>query len=594
MIPIQHFIFGFQKFQVDSIFFESNHECQLKNSESISFELPPDKEGSISFDGIGNSLPLQFLQNHTMIENIKIISHLKTQHAVLSIIHVHDDGSQTTVFEDEIDTHEGQWESPWLPLTGPGGRYYLSVSFRGDFLIGETAWWSDAKTDLTPSFLVSTTTFKREKYVLDLIPEILAYKPLARLNLSFLVVDNGRTLSMEQFPEDSRLTLFSQTNLGGTGGFMRAFIHAQNIGAKYLAISDDDIVMHPETLYRMIIFQILSKSPTGFGALMLSMQQPTIAMEQGGFLDLDSIANFKTINTKTSLSDAAQTGKLYEEHPPAYSGWWLFSAPVESLSFIPPYFIYADDILTGYLLKRKNVSTAVPPNCFVWHGELSSKISFWKRYFRWRNHLITRMILEKRLGWHHVIRMKSFWKSLVEYLACYDYELANLFSKAVIDALTPPQKWISEEKDHAGTIQALMKIGPKESSLGDSLSKQNQDLIWKNKSKIQRGLRKIFYYVSVASYLNPFARTATSNGRLVSRFDGDYEAWKWVGFSRIAVIDHNNDGYVCQRSWSRLLGSLILAAKATVLYFMNYKKVAHSYSRFAIDASVWLKIFDQK
>lgn len=177
MIPIQHFIFGFQKFQVDSIFFESNHECQLKNSESISFELPPDKEGSISFDGIGNSLPLQFLQNHTMIENIKIISHLKTQHAVLSIIHVHDDGSQTTVFEDEIDTHEGQWESPWLPLTGPGGRYYLSVSFRGDFLIGETAWWSDAKTDLTPSFLVSTTTFKREKYVLDLIPEILAYKP---------------------------------------------------------------------------------------------------------------------------------------------------------------------------------------------------------------------------------------------------------------------------------------------------------------------------------------------------------------------------------------------------------------------------------
>ena len=51
MIPIQHFIFGFQKFQVDSIFFESSHDYQLKNSESISIELPPDKDlfiGSIT------------------------------------------------------------------------------------------------------------------------------------------------------------------------------------------------------------------------------------------------------------------------------------------------------------------------------------------------------------------------------------------------------------------------------------------------------------------------------------------------------------------------------------------------------------------
>ena len=129
---------------------------------------------------------------------------------------------------------------------------------------------------------MSITAFKRDDFVLPLLKDLCDYHPLKKFNLTFLVVDNGLTLNRSQLPNDHRVRFIPQINLGCTSGFMRGLLEAKSLKTDFMVIADDDIVMPPETLYRMLVFQSLSINPIAVGAAMFVIRNPNILWEQGG------------------------------------------------------------------------------------------------------------------------------------------------------------------------------------------------------------------------------------------------------------------------------------------------------------------------
>ena len=98
--------------------------------------------------------------------------------------------------------------------------------------------------------------------------------------------DHQQELAPLQESLGAKLQIIEQGNIGGSGGFSRGMYEAATAGAStYVINCDDDIVIEPESLIRMMTFADFATRPTIVGAHMFDLNNRSVLHTFGEVVD---------------------------------------------------------------------------------------------------------------------------------------------------------------------------------------------------------------------------------------------------------------------------------------------------------------------
>ncbi|NMA78903.1 MAG: glycosyltransferase family 2 protein, partial [Actinomycetales bacterium] len=260
-----------------------------------------------------------------------------------------------------------------LPLSafGDGGWYWFDAYASGDdFTILGAEWTADADLARTEgTFSIAMTTMNKVEYCLENIRTIAEDSALRELLDVMYVVDQGSD-RLNDHPEDlgplqealgAQLEVIEQGNIGGSGGFSRGMYEASTSGsATYVINCDDDIVIEPESLIRMVTFADFATRPTLVGAHMFDLNNRSVLHAFGEIVDPWTIQPALPTSAPEMQHDFAQqplrsTPWLHRRTDVDYNGWWTCLIPTETVRAIGlslPVFIKWDDTEYGLRARR--------------------------------------------------------------------------------------------------------------------------------------------------------------------------------------------------------------------------------------------------
>ena len=302
-----------------------------------------------------------------------------------------------------------------LPLSafGDGGWYWFDAYASGDdFTILGAEWTADADLARTEgTFSIAMTTMNKVEYCLENIRTIAEDSALRELLDVMYVVDQGSD-RLNDHPEDlgplqealgAQLEVIEQGNIGGSGGFSRGMYEASTSGsATYVINCDDDIVIEPESLIRMVTFADFATRPTLVGAHMFDLNNRSVLHAFGEIVDPWTIQPALPTSAPEMQHDFAQqplrsTPWLHRRTDVDYNGWWTCLIPTETVRAIGlslPVFIKWDDTEYGLRARRHGYPTVSLPGAAVWHVTWADKNDAldWQVYFHERNRIITALL----------------------------------------------------------------------------------------------------------------------------------------------------------------------------------------------------------
>lgn len=371
---------------------------------------------------------------------------------------------------------------------------------------------------------------------------------------------------------------------------MRGLHHAHSTGVDYLVtIADDGLILPPEILYRLMILQSLVKEPLSIGAMMLYLDRPTVVLEQGARVSIETHDPMHSINTQVDLLQPESFKHLYREQSCDYTGSWLMSDPVTVLHYLPAFFLYLDDVLQGLLLKQDGIRTIVPPHLFIWQTFGNDFKSF-KGYAWFRNELAMR--LGGGLSVQRLSTIFWFFRRIRRSLTNYDYDRALLLLISFEDVLRP-SGWAEDPISGADRIRQIRKSDPVLLDFSSRLSTIYAPAKQRKRSRLVSGTQRVFSFLTIAGYLNPLARSVASDGGLVFRYQGDNDVWQWAGYRQVAVIDADKRGYLCERSWKRMTNILARTISASIRWFFSTGRLRKEYRKpSAAYQKMWAETFE--
>ena len=576
-ICLQNFLFEYAPIGMETLWGHSSHPVKRSETKISGNYIPENTDVTVSFDGLANQFPVDYFRLFSTITRVRLTTFLVADSAHLSILQTSPGGKTTLLFDQKITNFSGKLSTDWIDINNLNGSLHLQVIYRGSLEISQTAWIGESETAIpSPSTLLSITAFKRDEFVLPLLESLCCYGPLSLLDLKILVVDNGGTLAPGKMPNDPRLLFVPQENLGCTSGVMRALTIARDLNTDFMVIADDDIVLPPEMLYRLFIFQIVSNRPISVGAGMLTLQNPDMLWEKGSQVLSSGLNALKPLHKRTHLGNPENINSLFKVDNPDYTALWLMSAPTSRLSFLPAFFIYYEDVLQGLLLKKNGVQIVVPPHIFLWHATLEKRGAFWKRYLWVRNDLATRYLNPEKL--RPISVAFSFLNLMTKLIMSYDYKLANYHLRAFKEAITD-SSWAMDPLGEKGKTDALIRENPAQIDLSPNLPTGFHQQSQEKGPRIFRIARRLAHLLTLGNYLNPFCRSVRPDGTLPFRFHGDYESWGWFGYSTLAVVDRNGLGYLCKRSWKEAIQFLFPCLALSFRFLVTQRNMIQKYSQ---------------
>lgn len=229
---------------------------------------------------------------------------------------------------------------------------------------------------------LSTTTFKNERYIIpnvDLVKAGISKEdgPI-RDHFHMFVVDNGQTLDSSSL-SDELVTVLSNPNTGGSGGFARGMMAATKTPGQFthIILMDDDVSIMPESLIRTFNLLSLAKGKykdAFINGAMLSMEDPTRQFEDVSFVA--SSGAYRRVKEDLNigkLADILENERMSVEVDQAYGAWWYSCIPVKAIekNGLPmPFFIRCDDVEFG----MRNKPVYMTMNCIcVWHASFEGR-----------------------------------------------------------------------------------------------------------------------------------------------------------------------------------------------------------------------------
>jgi len=334
-------------------------------------------------------------------------------------------------------------------------------------------------------------TYEREEAVGKTLaslfgPEVRASRSV---DLRVIVVDQGRSLQREIYPDHWNLRIVHQDNFGGAGGFARGMIEAMNEGAGWLLLMDDDATPDIES-FPLLADYIRSRAPETRFALhgaMFSSEEPDTIYEAGATIKEPKSHHFDIVQRLRGyrpVTPIQEDPKLWENMDIDYGAWWCFCIHSDTIAEVGlplPLFVRGDDAEYGLRLKRQGIPTIPLPGLRIWHPAHSDRLDLWYFFFDWRNKFITKTLHGpgSPRQWAATFSRIAFYKLLAA-----QYELVEMmalglqeFLRGPETLLDPPAKLLQNARKLDGQSLPLPAEG---NPTLDFLPRVSKGRLWRN------------------------------------------------------------------------------------------------------------------
>lgn len=288
-----------------------------------------------------------------------------------------------------------------------------------------------------------TTTFKKEAYVeknIDLINQYIFSDENYASHFHWYIIDNGQ--SMDSSLQTEHITIISNPNVGGAGGFARGMIESIRDGKySHVLLMDDDVRMTPESIKRLyLLLKFVKEKYAGrfISGAMLKMEEPNVQHEDVGVFDVDGrhrpAKNTLDLNYWDSV--VINESELFDDGRHYYAGWWFCCIPAKYVTDnnLPlPIFVRGDDV--EYSL-RNNPGFITMNGICIWHEGFEGKFSAAMEFYQVeRNELIIESLYEDLQDVDVIGRIeKFFWEEIYK----FNYKGATLLLDSLEDYLKGP------------------------------------------------------------------------------------------------------------------------------------------------------------
>ncbi|WP_293786011.1 glycosyltransferase [uncultured Aeromicrobium sp.] len=410
----------------------------------------------VSYATYFNAFPAGYWSKWTNVEQVTLT--VQTQGEGVLEVFTSDASSQSRVTHSEtLSGHHTTRVDLSLRGHDDGGWFWfdlLPADVDAPVELVEATWSTDSAPRTQGKASVGITTFNKPDYCVDTL-RALADAPTALSVLDAIyLVDQGTAKVADQRGYDeaarqlaSQLRVIDQANLGGSGGFSRAMLETLDAGTSaFTLLLDDDVMIEPEAIYRIVQFGRFATRPTIVGGHMFDLLNPSVLHAWAEILDLryfmwrpgppaHSRHNFRERNLRA-------TPWTHRRDDADYTGWWMCLIPVEAIKRIGlslPVFIKWDDAEYSVRARAIDVPTVSLPGSALWHVSWVDKDDSrdWQAYFHARNRLIAALVHSDYPSGGRLFSNLS--RIDVKHLLCMEYYAAHLRERAYRDVLRGPE-----------------------------------------------------------------------------------------------------------------------------------------------------------
>lgn len=330
-----------------------------------------------------------------------------------------------------------------LPCTLPDepghvGVVFLEVRALGDGALRRADWQTRQKVRRMPTLMLSITTFQREAAVLDTIGRYLAFAERSQISgsIHLTVVDNGCSLTVA---DTENMTVLQNANYGGSGGFARGLLAAQDGGHTHCLFMDDDATVPFQALERTVMFLAHAKDDrVAVSGALTSAENPCEIWENGARFDVFCRPEFKGTDLRRRDEVVEmELGSTLDKPANYYSGWWYFAFPVSHARYMPfPFFVRGDDI--GFcLMNQFRIVPLTGAICFQ-KEDFSAKESPRTIYLDLRSH-VAHHLYAPQLNGTLPRAVKVPWFFFLRLLVSCHYETLSAVNLSLRDVLAGPE-----------------------------------------------------------------------------------------------------------------------------------------------------------
>ena len=309
--------------------FLSRHSTSVRQGERVSFGT------------YFNAFPASYWRRWTNLEKVRLSVRTRGTGAI-SIYKSNARGSLQHVETQRVSSATTSNFELSLKPFGDGGWYWFDVVGGTEELVLEGAEWQAPGSPGAPGTVtLEITTLNKTSFCINNL-RILGEHPEALSCVNeVLIVDQGteKVADAEGFAEveamlGGKLRIINQDNLGGSGGFARGMFEAVESGSDYVLLLDDDVVMEPESISRLVAFADRCKTPTIVGGHMFDLYNRTVLHTFGETVNPyrfqpDQPHAEMTLGHDFVRSNLRQTPWLHRRVDVDYNGWWMCLIPTK-------------------------------------------------------------------------------------------------------------------------------------------------------------------------------------------------------------------------------------------------------------------------
>jgi len=342
----------------------------------------------------------------------------------------------STTFLNEYNLYSNGVEEVNLDITdisdySDGYIYFDCYSYKDSYLYSACY-----ETDISDSvrkikMAIVITHFNRQKQITRTIKKLSETIDNSSdlKNVKLIIVDNSCNLSVEDSPY---LKVIKNKNFGGSGGFTRGLLYAEDHDFSHCLFMDDDANCDVEGIFRTLRFLELSKDEDNIaiaGSLFYK-ENPNVIHEKGATFDIIC----KPICCDYDLSNIDNL--LIVENDDThidYGAWCYFAFDIKQVKKYPyPFFVRGDDILFS-LVNKFNIVTL--NGIATWIDSFDIKESLITRYL----HIRAESVICALLGHDAEETFMYTKKEIYRLLYTYQYEEASAIILAVQEFLKGPK-----------------------------------------------------------------------------------------------------------------------------------------------------------
>lgn len=407
----------------------------------------------LSFGTYFNAFPASYWRRWTDVQSVRLVVRTRG-HGAISVYKSNARGTLQRVDGARVDgTATTEFDLTLKPF-GDGGWYWFDLASSREELVLESAEWQGAgRKGEQGKVTLEITTMNKPDFCLNNARILSEHPEVLEHVKEVLIVDQGTEKVAERpgFAEvaaalGGKLRVIDQANLGGSGGFARGMYEAVENGSDYVLLLDDDIVVEPESITRLLTFSDHCRKPTIAGGHMFDLYCRSVLHTFGEIVDPYRF-NFAPAHSDMEMrhdfaeANLRQTPWLHRRVDVDYNGWWMCMIPtsiIREIGLSLPFFIKWDDAEYGLRAKEAGYATVSLPGAAVWHVSWIDKDDLvgWQSYFHGRNRLIATLLYSPFKKGGRVLR-ESFQND-VKHLVSMQYFTVQARLNALNDLFLGP------------------------------------------------------------------------------------------------------------------------------------------------------------